>query len=102
MTQYEALKLSGCVIERLERAGIKPGDHKYVGLFEDYLEARKRGEKISYIVAILSDRYNVSERSIYGIVKRLESDCKSVSAGSGAEIPQNSQKWPNFAQNGTK
>ena len=79
MTIYEALKLSGCMIEQLERAGAKPSDHKYVGLFEDYQRARKRGEKVSYIVAVLAERYKVSERNVYDIVKRLGSDCKSVS-----------------------
>lgn len=79
MIIYEALKLSGCLIEQLERAGAKPSDHKYVRLFEDYQDARKRGEKVSYIVAILAERYSVSERNVYDIVKRLGSDCKSVS-----------------------
>lgn len=79
MTVYEALKLCGGVIETLEKAGIKPGDHKYVGLFEDYQRARKCGEKVSYIVAVLAERYKVSERNVYDIVKRLGSDCKSVS-----------------------
>ena len=79
MTVYEALKLCGRVIETLEKAGIKPGDHKYVGLFKDYQRARKRGEKVSYIVAVLAERYKVSERNVYDIVKRLGNDCKSVS-----------------------
>lgn len=79
MRVYEALKLCGGIIEKLEKAGVKPGDHKYVRLFEDYQDARKRGEKVSYIVAILAERYKVSERNVYDIVKRLGSDCKSVS-----------------------
>ena len=79
MRVYEALKLCGGIIEKLEKARVKPGDHKYVRLFEDYQNARKRGEKVSYIVAILAERYNVSERNVYDIVKRLGSDCKSVS-----------------------
>lgn len=79
MRVYEALKLCCGVIEKLEEAGVKPGDHKYVRLFEDYQNARKCGEKVSYIVAILAERYNVSERNVYDIVKRLGSDCKSVS-----------------------
>ncbi|GFI39017.1 hypothetical protein EEL52_13140 [Muribaculaceae bacterium Isolate-113 (HZI)] len=76
MTVYEALKLCGGVIETLEKAGIKPGDHKYLRLFEDFRETRERGEKVAYIVACLSAQYNVSERSVYEIVKRLGSDCK--------------------------
>lgn len=82
MTVYELLKICGGLIENLEKAGIKPSDHKYVGLFEDYRKARERGEKVAYIVACLSERYKVSERSVYEILKRLGSDCKSVSAGS--------------------
>lgn len=80
MTVYETLKICGGLIENLEKAGINPRDHKYVGLFEDFREARERGEKVAYIVACLSAKYNVSERSVYEIVKRLGSNCKSVSA----------------------
>lgn len=80
MTVYETLKICGSLIENLEKAGIKPDDHKYIGLFEDFHSARERGEKVAYIVACLSSRYNVSERSVYEIVKRLGKDCKSVSA----------------------
>lgn len=79
MTVYEALKLCGGVIEELENKGINPSDHKYVELFEDYRKALKRGEKVSYIVAVLAERYSVSERNVYGIVKRLGNDCKDVS-----------------------
>ena len=76
MTVYEALKFCGGVIETLEKSGVRPSDHKYVALFEDFRETRERGEKVAYIVACLSAQYNVSERSVYEIVKRLGSDCK--------------------------
>lgn len=79
MTVYEALKMCGGMIEALEKAGVKPADHKYIALFEDYQRARKCGEKISYIVACLARQYNMSERNVYEVVKRLGSDCKSVS-----------------------
>lgn len=79
MTVYEALKMCGGMIEALEKAGVKPADHKYIALFEDYQRARKCGEKISYIVLCLAQRYGMSERNVYEVVKRLGSDCKSVS-----------------------
>ena len=87
MTQYEALKLSAGVIERLELAGVKPSDHKYLRLFEEWQEAKQRGEKVAYVVACLADKYGVSERTVYDVVKRLESDCKGVSAGSPDKTP---------------
>lgn len=79
MTVYEALKLCGGVIEKLEKAGAKPTDHKYIALFEDYQRAKQQGEKISYIVMRLAQQYNISERNVYEVVKRLGNDCKSVS-----------------------
>lgn len=79
MTVYEALKMCGRMIETLEKAGVKPADHKYVALFEDYRRARKRGEKISYIALCLALRYGMSERNVYEVVRRLGSDCKSAS-----------------------
>lgn len=79
MTVYEALKLCGGVIEKLEKAGVKPSDHKYVALFEDYRRAKQCGEKISYIVACLAQQYNMSERNVYDVVKRLAADCKAAS-----------------------
>lgn len=79
MTVYEALKMCGGMIEKLEKAGVKPSDHKYIAMFEDYRRARKRGEKISYIVLCLAQRYGMSERNVYEVVKRLGTDCKSTS-----------------------
>ena len=35
-----------------------------------------RGEKVSYTVAVLSEKYSVSERKVYALVKRFQSDCK--------------------------
>jgi len=79
MTIYELLKFIGEPLERLTNAGIKAGDYKYIALYEDYLKARKTGEKVGYIVAVLAERYGVSERTVYDVVKRFGKDCKSFS-----------------------
>ena len=79
MTIYELLKFIGEPLERLTKTGIKAGDYKYIVLYEDYLKARKTGEKVGYIVAVLAERYGVSERTVYDVVKRFGQDCKSFS-----------------------
>lgn len=66
-------------LERLTNAGIKTGDYKYIALYEDYRKALKTGEKVCYIVAVLAERYGVSERTVYDVVKRFGQDCKSFS-----------------------
>lgn len=76
MTIYELLKFIDEPLERLTSAGVKACDYKYVALYEDYVEARKTGEKVGYVVAVLSERYGVSERTVYDVVKRFGRDCK--------------------------
>lgn len=34
-----------------------------------------RGDKVSYAVAILADRYDISERKVYSLVKHFQNDC---------------------------
>lgn len=79
MTIYEALKLSGGTLELLEQAGVKPSDHKYISLFEDWQRARMSGEKVGYIVACLATKHHVSERTVYDVVRRFGQDCKPLS-----------------------
>ena len=76
MTIYELLKFIGEPLERLTNAGIKTGDYKYIALYEDF---RKASEKVGYIVAVLAERYGVSERTVYDVVKRFGQDCKPFS-----------------------
>ncbi len=44
------------------------------------------GEKVSYIVATLADRYHVSERKVYTLIKRYGRECSTqVFGGSKAQ-----------------
>lgn len=50
-------------------------DVQYIELYNDYNRLLDEGEKASYIVAVLAERYNVCERKVYTLIKRLQSDC---------------------------
>lgn len=76
MTLYELLKFVGEPLEKLANAGIRATDYKYIALYEDYQKAR---EKVGYIVAVLAERYKVSERTVYDVAKRFAQDCKPFS-----------------------
>lgn len=65
------------LLKRLQEAGIRLEDARYVDLYSDYLAMHGNGDKVSYIVAALSEKYAVSERKVYGLLKRFQSDCKS-------------------------
>lgn len=78
MKIIEVLKFNRELINRLKMSGIRLEDVEYVDLYADYTTLLERGEKVSYIVARLSEKYAVSERKVYTLIKRFQSDCKSL------------------------
>ncbi len=78
MKIIEVLKFNRELIKRLKTAGIRLEDEEFVDLYTDYTTLLDHGEKVSYIVARLSDKYAVGERKVYMLIKRFQSDCKSL------------------------
>lgn len=77
MTIYEILSFNKELLQRLFNAGVKTSDCLYVDLFNDYIRMRNAGNKTTYIVAVLSDKYTMSERKVYGVIRHLSKDCKN-------------------------
>lgn len=80
MTIYEALKFNREVLEKLKKAGARLEDCAYLDLYRDYEAMRLMGDKVGYIVAVLADRYGVSERKVFYLIKHFQSECKSGAA----------------------
>lgn len=76
MKIIEIVKINRELLKNLHTAGVRIEDAEYIDLFSDYRKLLDEGEKVSYIVALLSDRYGVSERKVYTIIKHFKSDCK--------------------------
>lgn len=76
MTVFEILSFNRELLRRLMATGVKVNDCEYVDLYNDYLQMRNDSNKMTYIVAILSEKYTVSERQVYSIIDRLGKDCK--------------------------
>lgn len=75
MTLFEILNFNRELLKRLISVGFKPDDCRYLELYRDYVLMREQGDKVTYIVSVLSERYSVSERKIYNIIKHMETDC---------------------------
>lgn len=75
MTYYEIIKLSKEPINRLNSAGFRLEDCQYVALYEDYKRMHEAGDKMTYIVSVLHDRYHVCERKVYNLIKRFGKHC---------------------------
>ena len=76
MKVIEILNFNRELLKRLQAAGIRLEDASYIDLYTDYTRLLDQGEKVSYVVAVLSEKYSVSERKVYVLVKRFQSDCK--------------------------
>ena len=61
----EVVKFHQELLKNLHKMGVRMEDAEYVNLFSDYCRLRRKGEKVSYIVAKLSEQYaKVSEKYI--------------------------------------
>lgn len=78
MKVIEILNFNRELLKRLQAVGIRLEDARYIDLYEDYTRLLEYGEKVSYAVAVLSEKYSVSERKVYALVKRFQSDCKTL------------------------
>jgi len=74
MKVYELLSFNREMLKRIHHAGIKPDDYKYLDLFNEYGERVAQGEKVTYVVACLSEKYHISERQVYNIIGKFSSD----------------------------
>ena len=80
MKVIEILNFNRELLKRLQAAGIRLEDARYIDLYADYTRLLDQGEKVSYAVAVLSEKYSVSERKVYALVKRFQSDCTFLTA----------------------
>lgn len=59
MKVIEILKLNRELLKTCHYMGIRPDDVQYIELYNEYNKLQINGEKVSYIVAMLSDRKSV-------------------------------------------
>ena len=85
MKVFEILNFNREPLKRLQQAGIRIEDVEYIDLYNDYRVMLGGGEKVSYIVATLADRYHVSERKVYTLIKRYGRECDVQMFGGGVK-----------------
>jgi len=78
MKVVEILKLGRNWLELLQDSCIKVTDVRFLDMYEEYLSMTDEGLKMSYISACLSEKFRISERQFFYLIKRLSQDCKIV------------------------
>lgn len=75
MTLFEALKFNREPLETLIRMGMKPDDARYIDLYAEFEKLKNRGEKTTYVVLYLAEKYSASERKVYDVIRRFKKGC---------------------------
>lgn len=75
MTLFEALKFNREPLEMPIRMGVKQDDVRYIDLYSEFKEMKNRGEKTTYVVLYLANKYSVCERKVYDVIKRFGKRC---------------------------
>lgn len=96
MKIYEIIAFNREILDRIDRIGIRPGDHKYLALYDDYQTMKARNEKMTYIVAVLAERYSLSERKVYNIIAHFGKDCTERAAFPPPRIIDRQANKPDF------
>lgn len=55
MKVIEILNFNRELLKRLQASGIRLEDARYIDLYSDYTRLLDQGEKVSYVVAVLSE-----------------------------------------------
>ena len=74
MKIHELIKASESLLNTFDKANVSVSDAKYIPLYCDYSKLKSEGRKTIYIIAYLSDIYNLSERTVYTVVKKFEKE----------------------------
>lgn len=59
------------LLQTLSKNGVSVNDVNYLNVFDEFMEMKKQGLKVRYIALTLAEKYGLSDRSIFKIVKRM-------------------------------
>ena len=76
MKAYELLSINKSLLEAMKACQLSIDDVKHVDMINDYIRMSDDGNKKTYTVCVLSDKYDIPERTIYRIIGRLMKSVK--------------------------
>lgn len=76
MKIVDIVKLGREMLKTMSDYGVKEGDWRYIGLYEEYREMRRKGLKYRYVIMQISLTHGISKSKVERIVRRLGQDVK--------------------------
>lgn len=78
MNIYELLKNNEQLLRLMADNRVSMSDFKILNVVSEVYEMREQGNKMTYIVKHLAEKYNLGERTIYLAVQKLSKQVKNV------------------------
>lgn len=72
MRRADLIMFNAEMMRKQKEAGIRLDDYKYVDMWRDYVEMLKTAESRKEVMLSLADRYGITDRQVYNIIKHLE------------------------------
>lgn len=72
MTRGDVVRFSKELMQKLQQYDVKLDDWKYMDMLDDYREMVAKGVKRSAVAIILAERYKMSERQVYNVLRRMK------------------------------
>lgn len=79
MKLYEVISFNRELLRRLSSVGIRLDDCNTLIFMKTIVSSARGGGKMTYIAAVLAEKYGVCERQVYLIIARFEKDCTDIS-----------------------
>lgn len=74
MKYFELLQVNRSFIQLLKKNGVVISDVEMLSIYEKYLQMIQTDDKRAYIMAKLADEAGIASRTLYVIIKRMESE----------------------------
>lgn len=74
MKAYELLNINESLLKVMESLSLAISDVKYVPVIKEYIRLMGEGNKKTYVVQVLSDKYDIAERTLYRVVEKMMGD----------------------------
>ena len=74
MKVKELIKIGEKIMKLLHERGIKMEDYQHLPMIEEFDIMKSMGHKTTYIIAHLSEKYDICERKVYKIIGKVSVD----------------------------
>lgn len=72
MIRADLIEFNKELLQKMKQAGVRLDDYKYCDLYRDYVELSKNKTNRKVVFLTLAERYGISDRQVYNIIKHLE------------------------------